>query len=242
MNNKMPVRIVTEMGFIGFFFIFCLSCGQSDAKISLKQEGKIEADKKYYLDIDYYSLTGKEMIPRMAYPCIEIQESGMQKIITFYLEEGRFFSKKYHMDGGVWNSFYSYKGDTSMVYSFEYIFKDKVIELNYSDTVNNTILDVMELKNDKSVIWTPENGLVFDRNPDNLAIIVKKFTFKQVEEYIKKDSILVKELSTENAKGQIVRQYKQCYLSNSRSIFWWRIFGHLQSEIEGCSMKKLKGL
>ncbi|MDF2382098.1 hypothetical protein JMG10_11510 [Nostoc ellipsosporum NOK] len=214
--------------FTGLFFLAGLSICNSDKIVFPGEEAKNHEAVLYYLDIDQQILEGILPASALSYPSFEIRGNNAQKEIVFHSNSEISYAKKYERKNGMWCGFDSYKGDTCMVFSYEYVLKDRIIQFSYSDTNRMKLMDVMEVRGKDRTIWYPEPGFSIPPDPANLYLISRNYTARYTEKYSQKDSLLIKSIKREDAKGRVAFQDQHTYRAISRSMFWWYYFGESQ--------------
>lgn len=214
--------------FSGLFFLAGLSICNSDKIIFSGEAAKSHEAGPYYLDINQQTLEGVFPTSTLSYPSFAIRGNNTQKEIKFHTAPGTSYVKKYNSKQGVWCSFDSYKGDTCMVFSYEYVLKDRIIQFSYSDTTNMKLMDVMEVRGKNRTIWFPKPGFSISPDPANVNLIARNYAARYTEKYSQKDSLLIQSAKREDANGRIAFQHQHTYRANSRSMFWWYYFGERQ--------------
>lgn len=216
---------------IKFFALLLFLAGISvcnPENLLFADEGSKSKAGPYYLDLNQQTLEGILSSSTLSYPSFEIRGNNTQKEIIFHTSIGTSYGKKYNSNKGVWCGFDSYKGDTCMVFSYEYILKDRLIQFSYSDTTYMKLMDVIEVRGKDRTIWYPEPGFSISPDPANVHLIAGNYAARYTEKYSQKDSLLIQSSKREDAKGRVMFQNQHTYRANSRSMFWWYYFGERQ--------------
>lgn len=222
----MLFKFFTEL----FFLTGLLVCKNDNAIFSVEKYKNDEAGP-YYLDINQQTLEGISPASVLSYPSFEIRGNTTQKEIIFHTAPGTSYVRKYNSKKGVWCGFDSYKGDTCIVFFYEYVLKDRIIQFSYSDTTHMKLMDVMEVRGKDRTIWYPELGFSISPDLANVSLITRNYAARYTEKYSQKDSLLIKLSKREDAKGRVAFQHQHTYRANSRSMFWWYYFGERQKVI-----------
>ena len=208
-----------------------ISC--NNANNSLKHKPVMK--NKYYKDINIYKLEGINEMSEISYPCIEIGQSNEKKIITYHINKERNSTDEYtHIDGGGWLSRSESKGDTTaMIYIYQFILPNKVLQFNYSDKNSYKILDASVISDNKETIYFPEKSLIVEPKIQNFDTIEAKAESIYVNEIIIKNSILTEISKKTDKKGELIHSHFKCFeTKNHYSYIWWTYFGFYLKETE----------
>jgi hypothetical protein len=132
-------------------------------------------------------------------------------------------------------SFFTTKGDTSNINTYEYVTKSKIVDLYYSinDNTKDTFLtDVSVFEDSIETIY--DLGSITDVPPDlNVLKIVKAKSNSVFTTNIsmKNGTLSLKEERHDRDKKLIFSEIN-CYELAERSYFWWRYFGWTKKKID----------
>lgn len=208
---------------------FC-SCRDSNNDSSPERPPAVVGDTdqaNYFEDIDMYALKGIRPLKSISYPCVEIRTSDERRILIFHSNAKRRDSQEYIKVNDMWVARTQSKWDTTMAYSYHFIFPDKYIELNYSDTISHKLLDVSVIANNKEVIYKPGNAVRMEPELVNLESIMSKAECRYEIDVKSKDSVLEVSRKWIHKNGQIDLENTECFKAGKRSYFWWSYFSAL---------------
>jgi hypothetical protein len=179
----------------------------------------------YYEDIDIFQLKGVKRLNEIVYPCIEIKSFRDKKEITYHPKAGSAISKKYVKGDGFWFSTSESKGDTSMIYSYEFIVPSKVITFMYSDKTTFQLLEASKKTADKEVIFFPIGKPLLKPKIKNFELAVKNAGSQYLKEIVNRGTYILEHTKKFNKNGYIHYEYNNCFKSNFHSYTWWEYFG-----------------
>ncbi|MET0637390.1 MAG: hypothetical protein ABWZ25_15270 [Chitinophagaceae bacterium] len=211
-------------------FVSCNVPGNPGASSSSKEQ----ENEGNYADIDYFNIRGVNPLKTKGYPSITIRDSSRKRIVTFYTNQDHFFSKEFFKEDFYWKSSFEYKADTSHIYVYEFILKDRVLIFNYKDTNSYILDDVSSISGNTVTIYFPNQVRKIKPSVANFDKVKEDAESKYTEKYVVLDSVLRKEGEKVGYDGRVVFENAICFHKNEKSIFWWIYFGHIQQVID-CS-------
>lgn len=184
------------------------------------------SSSQYYEDIQF--LTGKHKLTNIKFPCIEIRDSGITKIVTYHDDKDKYTAYVYHKVKNYWIAKYYSRGDTCEYwYTYEYVLPNERISFLYSNKEGTWFSDLTIEASNRETIYKPKPGLSISPELINVQTVKNVFDYKHETILSEKGNLIqIQHLRTTN-KGVIEINNTDCYLNNSKnySFDWWRAFG-----------------
>ncbi len=210
----------------GLFLLLSCSNETRDSSIQSKTViiDSIDAPVNSFKDIDYYDLAGIERINKVVYPFFQIEDHDSIKIITLHYGQNQAYPKTFHRQKNVWVTYEDYRGDTSHYYQYQFVLKDRVVDVSYFDTNSYHLSDVSIIKNGLRRIWVPIKPTYIKPGLEKVDSLINSMGENNTTRLIVKDSVLTKLTTRIDGQGRVTVCYPVCFKSNGRSIFWWIYF------------------
>lgn len=199
-------------------------------------KNKSNSERLFFEDINLFAMEGVKKIKTLLYPCVEIvYVNESEKSIIYHVSKENFYEMRYKKQNDIWVSFFTTKGDTSNITTYEYVTKSKIVDLYYSinDNTKDTFLtDVSVFEDSIETIY--DLGSITDVPPDlNVLKIVKAKSNSVFTTNIsmKNGTLSLKEERHDSDKKLIFSEIN-CYELAERSYFWWRYFGWTKKKID----------
>jgi hypothetical protein len=215
-KNKNMINIIFILS------IFLVSCTNSSRENDVDS---VKAISKYYKDINIYKLEGIDELNELEYPCIEIKSLNKAKIITYHTNKQIRSTQEYVRSDSFWLSRWQAKGDTSMIYSYEFVLPDKVLAYNYVNTVTYKLMDVTLISNNKEIAYEPIGDFKVSPEIQNFNMVIENSKISYINEIKEDSSTFTVRTVKSDQRGKIVSDRTTCFEPKKCSYFWWTYFG-----------------
>ncbi|HEV7783476.1 MAG TPA: hypothetical protein VGO58_19515 [Chitinophagaceae bacterium] len=199
-----------------------------------KREGKENVppvNRTMYKDIDPYTLAGVDEIKDpSAYPYIMIEEENDKKKIVYMITRADSAVTLYEKKDAAWTMDYLEKADTGSQKTYEYILPDRVIELTYHGTSDETgfhLFKASVMKGDtiktyysrvgEKPVIVPGPGAVDSIKESTPVVMMEKMDLLG-------DVLRIVVTHFNKTQNRISYTDTSCFSGGKRSWFWFRHF------------------
>jgi len=213
------------------FFIFCgfSSCNERNNQ----SETFPEPGFNYFSDINYYEMKG--VLPmkggKINYPCYGIQHPDSNTIhLVCIRSDKEKIHKIFKKQDSAWVNIDNGKGDTSNLTSYNYVFHDKLLSLDYTSDGWFNLMNMYSLtifQNNMEATYVFDNPLnVLPATKVN-SLINDNISRKETSRFIVEGEILKVIRINYDLQDRIQSIDSSLYNIGQHSVFWWRDFGVL---------------
>ncbi len=200
--------------------------------MALHNDKAVIIDRNVYDDINLFILRGLNQIAiPISYPYIKIDSLGAsRKRVIYKISIKDSVERIYEKKNDCWVTSYEFKADTGYIKIYEYIYPEKIIELDYLGTYEKRgyhLHDATIIKADKMVTYGfwDDKGINISPRPNNFEIVKEKAKAIFTENiYNSNDILTITSSSFDKMKNEVFYSDTSCYNVNSHSWFWWRYF------------------
>lgn len=225
------------MNNIFFLIVVLLSCSSGSDKRMATTPPNAPASK-FFIDINIYELKGIAELKGISYPCVEIRDSNGVKILIFHVSPVRRIRNEYIYIDSIWSSKFQSKGDTSMVYTYEFILPNRIVTFNYSNISTFNLIDASIATENKEVTYTfdKQNPMSIEPKPEQVETIARKAAAKyELEVNRRNSSFIITDKEFDN-RGELISVKRDCYQAHGNTFCWWQAFGETFSHKIDCAL------
>lgn len=215
---------------LAIFFLSCTNGTRDRKEDEVLKEDTITTNhgvllNDFYQDINLGKLEGIRKLSQVVYPCIEIKKTTDGKSITYHFGKDEKTVREYRKINDYWISEYSYQGDTSMIYTYEFILPERLIVFSYSNKSEFVLLDAEVSSGFRDTIYISKKGISLEPKIENIDKVKDHLSSTYIRDFKKNNSALIETTLNIRENGDTSFHYIHCFEPINRSFEWLTLFG-----------------